>query len=230
MGKRPKICLSLNCKDLKEVKAELEEFMPYADMVELCSDKLDKIEEMGKDEYISLLKIVKESTEKRELIVDFKGEDELQNRVLRWSIGIANYIDIDYGNPIGDELIKEAKTNNTKVIMSFHNFDRMLSSEEVKEQYENMGKSDADILKIACYANKNEDMYEVLNGALNYSSQEGAKDIIAIAMGKEGEESRICMGDFGSVISYACGSKETAPGQFNAKKISEYINKYYENN
>lgn len=230
MSKRPKICLSLNCKNIDEINEELDRFFIYADIVELCADKLNGIETMEKDEYANLLHKVQSYTMNKELIVDYKGNEEVKNRILRWSMGISSYIDIDYNDSIRDELILEAKEKMTKVILSFHKFDRMLDSEEVVLQYLRMEKTKADVIKIACMTNKKEDMYEVLNGAQKYSSLSNARPIVAIAMGKLGEESRICMGDFGSRISYACGSVETAPGQFNAKTLSEYLDKYYENN
>lgn len=230
MGKRPKICLSLNCKNLEEIKAELDKYISYSDIIELCADKLEGIETMDKEEYLKLLFKVRFYTMSRRLIVDYKGDEEVKNRILRWSMGVANYIDVDYNDSIRDDLISEAKHRMTKVILSFHNFERMLDSEEVVVQYLRMEKTKADVLKIACMTNKKEDIYEILNGAKKYSSLRQARSIVAIAMGKLGEESRICMGDFGSRITYACGSKETAPGQFDAQTLNGYLNKYYEDN
>ena len=98
---------------------------------------------------------------------------------------------------------------------------------EIAEMFLRLEKTGADILKVACYASEEVDTYSLLEGASAYSQLSGAKPIVAIAMGEEGQVSRICAGDFGSVISYACGSVPTAPGQFNARQLSKYMNKYY---
>ena len=71
------------------------------------------------------------------------------------------------------------------------------------------------------------DTYEILEGAAMYTSLKHHKPIIAVAMGEEGQVSRICAGDFGSVLSYGCGSKQTAAGQFNVEQLDKYMTKYY---
>lgn len=103
----------------------------------------------------------------------------------------------------------------------------MMSRDEIAEKFLRLEMTGADILKVACYATKESDTYAMLEGAAAYSQLRKHRPIVAIAMGEEGQTSRVCAGDFGSVISYACGSKPTAPGQFNAKDLSKYLDIYY---
>ena len=142
-------------------------------------------------------------------------------------MGHVDIIDVDADNPSISQLVREARRKKTKVLVSYHNFDRMMDRNEIAEQFLKMEKSGADILKVACAAEKEEDTYSMLEGAAAYTQLRNHKPIVAIAMGEAGRTSRVCAGDFGSVISYACGSRQTAPGQFNARDLSRYLDTYY---
>lgn len=227
---RPKICLSLNCKNIDEIKDELNKYLAYADIVELCADKLEGIENYTKDQFLELLKKVRVYIKEKKLIVDFKGEQNLQDKIICWAMGVADIVDIDFENPNRDSLIKEAKARLTLVLLSSHDFNKMLSRKEVYNKFLLMDKTEANILKIACKANSKEDKFEVLEGAKEYSSIPKAKDIVAIAMGENGKESRVIMGEYNSTISYACGTIETAPGQYNAMELYKLIKEHYGNN
>ena len=230
MSSKPKKCLSLNCKDLGEIKKEIKEYLNYCDMVELCLDKMNGIETSTYREFSRFLSEMRFLTFGKKLIVKYRGEDEVTNRILRWSMGIVNYIDIEYNNPKRDELILEAKFRMTKVILSHHDYEKMMERDEIAHLFLLMERTKADILKICCMANNEKDKYEIMNGALKYSSLKGSKDIIAIAMGEFGKETRVCMGDFGGKITYAYGKSSTAPGQFDIVTLSKYLEDYYGQN
>ena len=53
------------------------------------------------------------------------------------------------------------------------------------------------------------------------------KPLIAISMGEMGMSSRICAGQFGSVITFAAGKNASAPGQIDAETLRGYLDKYY---
>jgi 3-dehydroquinate dehydratase len=46
-------------------------------------------------------------------------------------------------------------------------------------------------------------------------------------MGETGQTSRVCGGEFGSVITFAAGVKGTAPGQMEAGKLKQALDEYY---
>lgn len=225
--KMPSICLSLSVSDFGELEDEIKRYRDDCQMVEWCVDGFLDAEKLSKEEYIELLGRVKKICQGKKLIVDYKGDEVLSNRFLRWSMGKADMVDIDWENTQLERLIREAKRRKTKVILSCHNFNEMPSKDEIAETYLKMEKKGADILKIACMANNETDTYSILEGAASYSQLKGHKPIVAIAMGEEGQVSRICAGDFGSVISYACGRTQTAPGQFSAKELKKYMDRYY---
>lgn len=234
--KRPKICLSLSCKDLLEVKHEIAEFGQYAQIIEWCADKMEGAANYTKEGFIADAKEVKKLCGRKTLSIDYKAADgettqEAQKKasqVMMWALEACDMIDIDAYNPDLKSLVKAAKRKRVKTEVSYHEFECMPDRNQIAEMFLKLEKTGADILKVACFASEEMDTYSILEGAAAYSQLKGAKPIVAIAMGQEGQVSRICAGDFGSVISYACGSVPTAPGQFNARQLSKYMDKYYE--
>ena len=94
--------------------------------------------------------------------------------------------------------------------------------------YVKMERLGGDILELACFAENEVQTYAILQAAESYQQLRNHKPLIVVAMGEEGQASRVCAGDFGSIITYACGSQPTAPGQINARDLSKYLDIYYE--
>lgn len=228
--RRPEICLSLSGGNLDEIAEEIEAGGDCFSLVEWRADMFDGLCELPKGEFIDKLKKIKSMAGSRRLIVCYKGDDITADRVIRWSIGTADIVDIDFQDPKIERLIREAHRRRTKVIASYHDEDKMPTKGEIAELYLKMEKTGADFLKLALMANSETDTYELLEGAAAYMQLKKPSAIIAVAMGKEGEVSRICAGDFGSRISYGYGKKPTAAGQIEVCKLSGYIDSYYKDN
>ncbi|MDD7603004.1 MAG: type I 3-dehydroquinate dehydratase [Firmicutes bacterium] len=228
--KRPDICLLLNCKTIEEIKAELELYGDDCQAVQWCADRNSEVDHYSKEEFIQVLKLIKAMCHKKTFIFQYRGseqEEETTNRMLRYAMGTADYIDIDWKNSELRQLLKEAKRKRTKTLVTYHELERILTKEEIATEFIKMEKYPADMLAIVAFANQEEDAYVLLEGAYAYNQLKGHKPFLAIAMGEEGQASRICGGDFGSVMTYACGSRSTAPGQFNAADLKRYMDKYY---
>ena len=226
--KRPAICLSLSCDTIEQLKTEIEEYREYCQIVEWCVDKTAGSKDYTEEEFKTILKEIKKLCREKKLIVDYKGDEEVGNRIQRWAMGIADIIDLDADNGRIREMIREAKRKKTKTLISHHVFDNMPTRDEIATRFVKMERTGGDILKIACFAEKESESYEILEAACAYTQLRNHTPIVAIAMGEEGQASRICAGDFGSVITYSCGRVPTAPGQFNAKDLSRYLDIYYE--
>ncbi len=225
--KRPEICLSLNCSTMDEIREEIEEYKDFCQIVEWCVDKTEGSQNFTEEEFLLKLKEIKQLCHGKKFIVDYRGDQNVGNRIRKWAMGHADIIDIDSDNQSLLRLVREAKRKKTKTLVSFHNYAGMMTRDEIAQTFIKMEKSGADILKVACFAKKESDNYSMLEGAAAYSQLRNHRPIVAIAMGEEGQTSRVCAGDFGSVISYACGKNPTAPGQFNAKDLSKYLDIYY---
>lgn len=226
-NKRPEICLSLACENMTQIRNEIERYGDYCGIIEWCVDAFDGASELTQEDFSMLLREIKTLRRGKKLIVDYKGDAEVTDRILQWAIGLADMIDVDADNPHVTRLVRRARRKGTKTIISHHDFEKMPSRDEIATQYITMEKTGGDILKIAAMVSCEQDTYSILEGAAAYCQLKYHQPIVAIAMGEEGQVSRICAGDFGAVMSYACGSRPTAPGQLNAKKLSEYMNRYY---
>lgn len=225
--RRPDICLSLSCENIAELKAEIEEYKEYCQVVEWRVDKTGDVKNYSRTEFIKLLREIKAFCKGKKIIVAYEGNEETGNRIKRWAMGYADMIDVDADNSEVNEMVRQARRKRTKTIISHHVFENMPDKDEIATQFVKMEKSGGDILKIACFANSEIDTYEILEAASAYTLLKRHKPIVAVAMGEEGQASRICAGDFGSVMTYACGNKPTEPGQFNAKDLYKYLNTYY---
>lgn len=225
--KRPQICLLLNCRTLEEIKAELDEYGDACQVVEWCADKHSGFENFSDAEFVHLLKLVKAMCMKKTFIFSYSGEEAVTNRFLRLAMGTADYIDVDWKNSQMKQLIREAHRRRTKVLLTYHELERIMTKDDISMEFVKMEASRADMLAIISFANTEEDAYAVLEGSYAYNHLKKHTPFLAIAMGEEGQASRICGGDFGSVMTYACGSRATAPGQFNAHDLKRYMDKYY---
>jgi len=227
MKNRPDICLTLNCRTVEEIKQEIDEFGGYCQIVEWCGDEFENLESYTDAEFKQLIKLIKTMCKDKKLSFTMSGSDEIANKYLKAAMGAADYINIKWENDNVEKLVKEAHKNRSRAIVSYHELERILKKEEISTEFIKMEKTGADILSIAAFADCEEDAYELLEGAFAYNQLKGHKKFTAIAMGDEGQASRICCGDFGSSMTFACGSKTTAPGQFNAIDLTRYMDVYY---
>ena len=225
--RRPQICLVLNCRTPEEFKAEIEAYGESCQAVEWYADKNAGFENYSSEEFVQLLKLAKTMCRGRTFFFGYQGEEEEKNRLLRLAMGVADYIDLDWKNSEMKHLIKEAHRRRTKVLLTYHEMERIMDREDISTEFVKMETSKADMLAIISFANTEADAYAILEGAHAYNQLKGHLPFLAIAMGEEGQASRICGGDFGSVMTYACGSRVTAPGQFNAHDLKRYMDKYY---
>lgn len=228
VAKRPDICLSLCCATMEEFEIEIQDYKEHCQLVEWNVDKMIGSAKYEKEEFIEKLKQVKKLCQGKKLIVNYAGSEIVGNRIRRWAMGHTDIIDIDINNSQIKKLIREAKIKRTKTLISQHISGKMVDKNEVATQFVKMEKTGGNILCIECFANSEEEGHHILQGASAYTQLKRNKPIIAIAMGEEGQASRICAGDFGSILTYCCGSKPDAPGQINAKDMNKYLDIYYE--
>lgn len=125
----------------------------------------------------------------------------------------AAYIDIEM--EAGEEFIAGIRGKmaaETKLIVSYHNFDRTLSIGELKSIYKRCIALGADIVKIVTTALSEKDADTTLS---LYSEVEAPNALVAFSMGEIGAFSREKSLKLGAPYTYVSLSKdeETAPGQ-----------------
>jgi len=137
-------------------------------------------------------------------------------------ISYASYIDIELSsNSFIDKLISLAKSNNKKIIISYHNFKRTPSITQLEKIISKAKQKKADLIKLALMAENLADVKKLAKLTLNHNN------LIAISMGEYGKISRIFFPILGSKLIYTFIGKPTAPGQFSLKDINRLKKELY---
>ncbi|MEK6981729.1 MAG: type I 3-dehydroquinate dehydratase [Candidatus Micrarchaeota archaeon] len=131
-------------------------------------------------------------------------------------------VEIESEDKIKQEIIAAAKARRCKVILSYHNYEKTPSREELKQTINWCFTDGADIAKIACKVNDERDNARLI-GLLDQSDLD--RKLIVIGMGEKGKITRIIaplLGSFCTYVSLSSG-KETADGQIDKKTLEEAI-------
>lgn len=120
-----------------------------------------------------------------------------------------------------------AQEQETKVLLSSHDFEQTPDLEEILARFFLMQDLGADLMKLAVMPQSENDVFRLLEGAALMRDTYGKIPFIAISMGELGATTRICGGEFGSVITFAAGKGASAPGQMDAVTLQEFLVQYY---
>ena len=135
----------------------------------------------------------------------------------------AAYVDIemDAADSFKQAVIQAARARGTKIIISYHDFEKTPLREELDHVVQWCSEFNPDIIKIACMARSPRDNARLL-GLLDTDKQ-----MLVVGMGEEGKISRVVsplLGSFCTFASYAA-DKSTAPGQLFKDDIEELLAK-----
>jgi len=129
----------------------------------------------------------------------------------------SDYVDLEIETTenFKDDVIKAARDNGCKIIISYHNFGTTPHREELEEIVESCYYRGADIVKVACM------VHSEAESARLVSLYEDFNGIISIGMGDKGKITRIAAPLFGAPFTYASFSyeKETAKGQISMDSL-----------
>ncbi len=200
-------CIPITAKNTENFIRDIKKAESLVDLIELRLDFIPNI-----DEHI-LRRIFKNKTKK--VIVTcrpkyegghFTGTEEQRAQLLAAAIDFgAEYIDIESrsAKPI-QKLLSHKK--RSKIIYSYHNFEK---TGELIKIYSKIKIPDADVVKIATFANSYADNLNI------FFLLQQTDDLVALCMGEKGKVSRVLCPLFGSLWTYASleKNKESAPGQ-----------------
>jgi len=118
-------------------------------------------------------------------------------------------MEIDAPDSYRREILDNAHAAGCKAIISYHDFHKTPSREELDQIMERCFECGADIAKIACMVNSARDTARLL-GLLDYG-----KPLIVLGMGEYSQLIRVTSPFLGSAFTYASieTGRETAPGQ-----------------
>lgn len=131
----------------------------------------------------------------------------------------ADYVDIEIETAAADLelLLDAAKELGTRVIISYHNFERTADREDLESIMIACFEKGGEIAKIATHINAAED----IRNLLSLYDLPGKK--VILGMGSQGRITRVLGPYLGAEFTYASlgGSEKTAPGQLSVKQLTE---------
>ena len=89
-----------------------------------------------------------------------------------------------------------------------------------------MNNLGADVCKLAAMANSREDAENLLK-ATALLTRNGIGPVVTIAMGEWGRSTRVAAGRYGSCMTFAAGSSQSAPGQIDVFTMKKWLDEYY---
>lgn len=224
-GLKPLICLPLVGKSKAEVLEEARALPALRpDLLEWRIDACEPVESIH--ECVSLLPELRRCIGDIPLLftcrIDKEGglqkiaqDERLTLYIAAMESGHVDIVDVELCN--GDEFIQTikeaARTNNVKIILSYHNFHETPHESIIYSKLAAAQNAGADIAKLAVMPKNYDDVLTLLrvtNSARNETIQ---GPLVTISMGEKGAVSRLAGGLFGSDITFAVGLQGSASGQ-----------------
>jgi 3-dehydroquinate dehydratase-1 len=239
-GAIPLICLPLVAKDrsaLLQQTAELIRLEP--DLLEWRIDGYDQVEDisaclealqaskaaMGSIPLIFSCRIHREGGFK-------KISQETRLRLITTAIesGGVEIVDVEICNdPAFIEKVKKiAHTCNTKLILSYHNFDETPDETFILDKLVMAQDLGADIAKLAVMPKDYADVLTLLGATLKARTGAVKVPMITVSMGPQGGVTRVAGGLFGSDLTFAIGQEASAPGQIPIGELRQAMSVLYE--
>ena len=122
------------------------------------------------------------------------------------------FVDLDSASPFANAVIPEVKSLGAEVIMSFHDFSKTPSPDDLKQALQSQIKAGGDICKVVTTAVHPHDNLSILRFVEEQSSR---TRLVSFAMGHQGVPSRILSPLFGAEFTFAAldEASKTADGQ-----------------
>ena len=154
-----------------------------------------------------------------------KIEDDYRIKIFKELSGITDYLDIELSSrEIIEKVIKFAKDKGTQVIVSYHDFEKTPTKEEIQSIIDKSFEYGADISKYAFKVNTVDDVGKIMT--VSFNNKEIGRKIIAIGMGELGKITRVAGYFFGSVMTYTFIGKAVAPGQIDLDTLKKELQFY----
>jgi 3-dehydroquinate dehydratase-1 len=230
-GPRPLICLPLVGESKEQVLREAEGLVALRpDLLEWRVDACELVENIG--ECLALLRELRQSIGEIPLIftcrIALEGglkkltqEKRLELFTAAIASGNVDLVDIELCNE--EKFVKviqeRAKTDNVKVILSYHNFKETPSEPFIYSKLVEAQTAGADIAKLAVMPETYGDVLTLLSATNKARNERVRVPMVTMSMGPEGAVSRLAGGLFGSDITFAIGLQASAPGQIPIQEL-----------
>lgn len=238
-GEKPLICLSLIAgkkAELIQQADELKKLQPVllewrADFFEQAEDQgacLDCLGEMRKQVgQIPLIFTLRSHLEGGQSKMSLKDKLALLSEVM--VSGDADIIDVEMSNGTDfiDSINGIKEQTQTRLILSYHNFEMTPSEEYILDKLVQAQEMGADIAKIAVMPKNNADVLRLLSATDRARTSAVKIPIVTMSMGAAGAITRLAGGMFGSDITFAMSEVSSAPGQLPFADVKRVVDILY---
>jgi 3-dehydroquinate dehydratase-1 len=234
----PKICVSLIGRDEKELEEGLDNILEAKkidngknfdevniDIVEFRGDFFQGLND--KKRLTDVLKRLQEKLTDKIFLFTIRSEAEGGERLGFEAPAINDINEFVIKNHLADmvdvelfsdddsvkKIIKLAKEEQVKIIMSNHDFKTTPPKDEIVGRLQTMESLGADIAKIAVMPENRRQLITLLDATWTIQEKKVGVPIVTMSMGKCGAISRITGEIFGSAITFASVGDASAPGQ-----------------
>lgn len=221
----PAVCASIIGSEISSMRNSLRKAADEADIVELRLDKLQP-----PSEWRGLLRgglpTIVTNRPKWEGGYFEGSEEERIDLLLDAADSGVSCVDIELS--ASEEMknrIFEAVKEETSVIVSFHDFQKVPPIPELMERVRDIVETGGDYAKIIGFARDREDSLRVLDFLIK-ATEEFEIPVIAFAMGESGRFTRLAAPLLGSLITYAAVGEEAAPGQIDLSTVKGVLEKF----
>ena len=222
MKPHPRICVSIGRETIDDALAVADSVASQADVLEI---RLDCLTVPAISPFINGLSRPLLFTNRPQWEGgQFSGEEDARMGALLEAVAEnSEYVDLELLAPDESHLKMRMalQESETRLILSWHNFQDTPTREELVGRMALMQDKDADIGKIITTAHSSEDVLRVL--ALQEVAQQLDFPLIAFCMGRPGVISRVATCDLGGYMTYCAVSanEATAPGQLSVSVLRE---------
>ncbi len=217
-----RICVSIGRETIDDVLAAADSASSLADVLEI---RLDSLFVPAVSPFVNILTKPLLFTNRAKW--EGGGFDGLEEERIASLVEAVKencaYVDLELLAPDSShqELSMALQGGDTKLILSWHNFQETPGREELVERVAMMQDKGADICKIVTLAHSHQDVLRVLQ--LQEFAAQHNFPLIAFCMGRPGVISRIATVELGGYMTYCAVSEDeaTAPGQLSLSTLSE---------
>lgn len=238
---KPKVCVPVVENNDKEIITKLKELNQLdIDLIELRIDFYQEIENL--DAVSLLFNHIKQLNLKKPILLTYRslnegGQIELNSKqylaIYQKAIDSDAFDIYDVELSSGTNMIIELRSliheAGKYILMSSHNFQRTPEQESLMQKFKIMDSFDADILKIAVMPEDYHDVLNLMSFTLRAQEEYPKKPIVTMSMSDLGLVTRLVGEQFGSVITFGCVGKTSAPGQIDYKDLNIVLDVIHKN-
>jgi 3-dehydroquinate dehydratase I len=239
-GPKPLFCVPLVARDADQLMAQAH--IAHSLKPDVVEWRADFYEGINRQNVLSAVNNLRAVFEAQPMILTLRIHSEGGAKPLAEDVrleviesalrsGLIDIIDLELSNgpQVLKPLLQSAHEHGSRVILSFHDFERTPANDLLLERISTMVAQGADIAKIACMPNERADVLRLLQVTLSARQTFPSVPLCTMSMGSLGSVTRVAGFLYGSDMAFAVGQEASAPGQIpiaDARAMADALIRY----